>query len=135
MNKIMTILCLGAIVVFAGCKRETKDEKFKREFEQFTQKECPKEMDPYTRLDSAIYSIENRTLSYYYTVCNELDNEIFYTEDVINDFHDTVLKELKSSIQLKGYKDEGITFHYDYRSATTGKRFFDLTLTREDYGK
>ena len=135
MKKVLAIVCLGAIIVFGSCRRETKDEKFKRDFEQFTEKECPKFIDPYTRLDSAIYDIESRTLSYYYSVCKELDNDILYTVEVISDFHDNVLKELKSSIQLKGYKDEGVTFHYDYRSATTGKMMLDLTFTKEDYGK
>ena len=135
MKKILAIVCLGAIFVFGSCKRETTDEKFKRDFEQFTEKECPKFVDPCTRLDSACYDIESRTLSYHYTVQDMLDDESIYTDEVVNMFSDNIQQELKSSIQMKGYKDEGITFHYDYRSTTTGEILLDLTFPPEDYGK
>lgn len=135
MKKIIAFACLGAIFVFGSCKRETKDEKFKRDFEQFTQTECPKFVDPCTRLDSACYDIESRTLSYHYTVQDMLDDEKIYTEETNNAFYDDILKGLKNSIQMKSYKDEGITFRYDYRSITTGKMLLILTYTPEDYGK
>ena len=63
-----------------------------------------------------------------------LDDESIYTEETIDIFHETTLKELKSSIQLKVYKDEGVTFHYDYRSISTGKMLLEMTFTQEDYG-
>lgn len=135
MKKVLAFACIGAIFVFGSCKRETKDEKFKHDFEQFTQKECPKFVDPCTRLDSACYDIENRTLSYHYTVQDMLDDEEIYTEETNNAFHDDILKGLKNSIQMKPYKDEGITFRYDYRSITTGKMLLVLTYSPEDYGK
>ena len=134
MNKILAVLCL-ALFTCGACKRESKDEKFQRDFQQFTQKECPKFVDPCTRLDSACYDIESRTLSYHYTVQDMLDDEKIYTEETNNAFYDDILKGLKNSIQMKSYKDEGITFRYDYRSITTGKMLLVLTYTPEDYGK
>jgi len=133
MNNKLLLLCLGTLLVCGACKRETKDEKFKSDFEQFTQKECPKFVDPCTRLDSARYDIASRTLSYHYTVQDMLDDEAIYTEEVIGSFHEDILKGLKNSIQMKTYKDEGITFRYDYRSITTGKMLLELTFTKEDY--
>jgi len=135
MNNKLLLLCLGTLLVCGACKRETKDEKFKRDFEQFTQKECPKFVDPCTRLDSACYDIGSRTLRYHYTVQDVLDDEEIYTEEVIDTFRDNILKGLKSSIQLKAYKDEAITFSYDYRSITSGKMLLEMTFTPEDYGK
>ena len=134
MNKILAIACLGILVAFSACKRETKDEKFQRDFQQYTQKECPKYVDPCTRLDSACYDIQTRTISYHYTVQDKLDDESIYTDELTGLFHDDILKSLKHSIQMKTYKDEGITFHYDYRSTTTGKMLLELTFTKEDYG-
>ena len=119
--------------MLGGCKRETKDEKFRHDFEQFTQKECPKFVDPCTRLDSACYDIQTRTISYHYTVQDKLDNESIYTSELTDAFHDDILKGLKHSIQMKPYKDEGITFHYDYRSLTTGKMLLELTFSPENY--
>ena len=134
MKKALAFFCLGALLFCGACKRETKDEKYQRDFRQFTAKECPKFVDPYTRLDSACYDIESRTLSYHYTVQDVLDNDTIYTEELVESFQSDIQKGLKNSIDLKTYKDEGITFRYDYRSITTGKMLMTLTFTKEDYG-
>ena len=134
-HKTLTFALLGILLFTSACKRETKDEKFQRDFEQFTQKECPKFVDPCTRLDSAKYDVNSRTISYHYTVQDQLDDESIYTEELTDAFRDDILKGLKSSIQMKPYKDEGISFRYDYRSITTGKMLLELAYTPEDYGK
>ena len=135
MKKVLALLCMGALLVCGACKRETKDEKFKRDFEQITQKECPKFVDADIRMDSICYDIESRTRTEYYTVVNNLDDKDIYTDEkLIASFHEAVLKELKNSIQLKQYKDEGINFCYAYRSDSTGEMFMQLTFTKEDYG-
>ena len=133
MNKILAVFCL-ALFVCGACKRETKDEKFRRDFQQFTQKECPKFVDPCTRLDSACYDIGSRTISYHYTVQDDLDNDSIYTEELVDKFRENILKGLKNSIPMKPYKDESITFRYDYRSITTDKMLLEMTFTKEDYG-
>ena len=134
MKKVLAISCI-ALLICGACKRETRDEKFKRDFEEFTLKECPKFVDPCTRLDSACYDIGSRTLTYFYTVQDILDDDSIYTEDLVSTFHDNIQKELKGSIQMKGYKDEGITFRYLYHSITTGKMMLEMTFTKEDYGQ
>lgn len=134
MKKVLAaISCIGILLACGACKRETKDEKFQRDFKQFTQKECPKFVDQCTRLDSACYDIESRTLFYNYSVQGELDNDSIYTEELSEAFHNDILKGLKGSLQLKVYKDEGITFCYSYRSMTTGKLLLELNFTKEDY--
>ena len=134
MRKVLTILCFG-ILLLGSCKRETKDERFRREYEQFTLKECPKDMNPYTRMDSICYDIKSRTLTEYYTVSDFLDDDSLYTEEVIEDYRTNLLKELKGSIQMKPYKDESINFSYLYRSITSGKVLLEVTFTPEDYSK
>lgn len=134
-NKVLAPLCLGMLLAFCACKRETKDERFKSDLLEFTQKECPKYIDPCTQLDSVYYNIETRTLTYYYTVQDFLDNDSLYTDEVVEGFREDVLKGLKSSIQMKPYKDEGITICYRYRSTTTGKQLLKLTFEKEDYSK
>ena len=132
-NKVMIVALLGMAIATGACRRETKDEQVKRVFAEFTQKECPKFVDPYTRLDSACYDIAEKTLSYHYTVTDTLDNEAIYTDELADDFQSNILSELKSSIAMRSYKEMGITFHYDYRSQTTGKMMLDLTFTPDDY--
>ena len=129
MKKVLAFACLGAMIFMTACQRETIDEKFKRECKQFTEKECPKEIVSGVRLDSLCYDIESRTRSEHYTIEGSPD------EDAVSTLHDIILNELKSSLQLKPYKDEGVTFRYDYRSITTGKMLLVLTYSPEDYGK
>ena len=125
-------MCFG-VLLLGSCKRETKDERFRREYEQFTRKECPKEVAPCIHMDSVCYDIESRTLTEYYTFSDALDNDSLYTEEVIDDYRKGLLKELKGSIQMKPQKDESINFSYNYRSISTGNVLFELTFTPEDY--
>lgn len=127
------LACL--LLVCVACNRVSKDEKIKLDFEQYTLKECPKHIDPCTRLDSACYNIETRTIAYYYTVQDDLDNEELYTDELIETLYEDKLKSVKGSLQLKQYKDEGIAFCYEYRSTTTGKTLLQMTFSPEDYGK
>lgn len=136
MQAMKAMASAAAVVLLLGaCGRETKDERFRREFQTFTEKECPKPVDPYTVEDSAVYDIGSRTLCCYYTVEGDLDNVELYTEDAVSDVRDIMLKNLKSSIQMKPYKDEGISFRHDYRSKQTGETLVLLHFTPEDYGK
>lgn len=132
-KKLTAIVALCTLIVCGACKQETKDEQFKKEFEQFTQKECPKYVDLCILLDSTIYDIKSRTLNYHYTLEDELDHDTIYDEKAKNLFHENILKSLKTSIQHKPYKDEGITFRYIYRSNSTGKTLLELTFTAEQY--
>lgn len=132
-NCKLYLVCL--LIICGACNRMSKDEKFRRDFEEYTQKECPKYVDACTRLDSACYDIESRTLSYHYTVQDDLDNEALYTDELTDEFYEDKLKAMKGSLQLKMYKDENITFHYEYRSITTGKILLDMTFSPEDYRK
>lgn len=134
MKRILVMLCLGTLIVCGACRRETKDEKIRRDYEMFTQKECPKLMDECTRMDSICYDIASRTLTEYYTVMGQLDaDSLFADDELIGDFTDNMLASLKGSIKLKQYKDEGISFSYIYRSQSTGKTRLELTFTPEDY--
>lgn len=132
-NKVLIAAFLGTMIAAGACRRETKDEQVRRVFMEYTQKECPKFIDPYTRLDSARYDIAEKTLSYHYTVTDSLDDEQIFTEELINEFQNNVQKELKSSIAMRTYKEMGITFHYDYHSQSTGKMLLELNFTPDDY--
>lgn len=132
-KKLTASVALCALIVCGACKQETKDEQFKKEFEQITLKECPKYVDRCILLDSTIYDIKSRTLNYHYTLEGSLDSDTIYNEKAKNLFHENILKSLKTSIQLKPYKDEGITFRYIYRSNSTGKTLLELTFTAEQY--
>ena len=91
------------------------------------------EIDRYTTLDSISYDRSQKTYSYHFTVKNELDLDSLYTDDVVKDLHDTYLKDIKNSIQMKGLKDAGVTIMHVYRSQQTGDTLMLFRFTKEDY--
>ena len=132
--KVFSPVFLGILLAFGACRRESKHEQFKRAFEEFTRKECPKATDECTRMDSICYDIERRTITEYYTVMDKLDKDsIFADKEIIHQFNEIMLKTVKGNLSLKRYKDEGITFRYCYRSLSTGKTRLELVYTKEDY--
>lgn len=135
MNRKCKIMLLAmAIVTFnSACKRETIDEKIKRDCVEFTAKNCPKNVDPCTLLDSMCFDLKTRVLSYNYTVSETLDDESLYTDLLRSTFRENVLKEIKNNIQMKGYKKAEITFEYVYTSKKTGKKLMKLKFTPEEY--
>jgi len=132
-GKNVLVVMAAATVLLGACKRETKDERFRRECEQYTQKDCPREMMEGIVLDSLSYDIGSRTRSEFYTLSGTLDNDSLLTDDVRNDLRESLLKDVKNSLQLKAYKDEGISMRYVYISQASGKVLIELTLKQEDY--
>ena len=123
----LTALLLGA------CSWESRDERFLREANKFTENQCPKEMDDYTIMDSVVFTPSTQTYAYYYTVKDVLDNDTLYTAELYDLFHDKVLGEIKSSITMKTMKEAGLNFLYAYRSKTSGKVLMQLEFSEKDY--
>jgi len=121
------------VLLCSSCKKETMYEKIEKDAKIFTQKNCPKQMDDYTIMDSTTYDIPSNTFTYYYTVNDKLEDTSVYTEELKSSFRNTILKEIKGSIPMKGYKDAGITFVYQYRGKKTNKVLLKLKFTAEDY--
>ncbi len=132
-NIVFYLVIAVSVISFTACKRETIEQKMYRETAESSRKNCPQEMDAYTTLDSMSYDMSSRTMNYFYTVHDELDNDTLYSQDVIDDFSDKLLSNIKSSISLKGYKKEGIAFHYLYYSKSKGDVLLEYSFTKEDY--
>lgn len=121
------------LLTLSGCKRQTIEERIHEEAEKFTLKNCPKEIDKYTVLDSCVFSIPKRTYYYNYTVRGDLDVESLYTKKLHDTFHEQLQSDIKNSIQLKECKDAGITFCYRYYSERSGKIMMTQKFTKKDY--
>lgn len=132
MNKYILSFCL-LLFILTGCKRQTFEERIHEEAERFTLKNCPKEVDKYTLLDSCIFSIPKRTYYYNYTIRGDLDVDSLYTRELYDAFHEQLLTDIKNSIQLKACKDAGITFCYRYYSDRSGKLMMIQKFTKKDY--
>ena len=104
---LLTLVC--------GCK-ETMDQKLEREAREFTAKNCPHDIDPYTTLDSATYRAGEKEYTYHFTVKGALDLDSLYSDEVVRELHDSYLTELKNNIEQKDLKDQGVTITRIYRS-------------------
>ena len=131
MKRILLIVPL--FLVLSGCKHKRLDERFYQEAQNFTRKNCPKEVDNCTTLDSCTFSIPKRTYYYNYTVKGDLDVDSLYTQELYNLFREQLLADIKNSIQLKGCKDAGVTLCYRYYSDRSGKVRMQQKFTKKDY--
>lgn len=130
-----TFLSVGLSALLAlvcGCK-ETMDQKLEREAWEFTTKNCPHDIDPYTTLDSATYRAGEMEYTYHFTVKGALDLDSLYSDEVVRELHDSYLTELKNNIEQKDLKDLGVTITRIYRSEQTGKPLMTLRFTKEEY--
>ena len=132
MNRFYLVFIL-LLLTLSGCKRQTIEERIHEEAEKFTLKNCPKEIDRFTVLDSCVFSIPKRTYYYNYTVKGDLDDESLYTKKLHDTFHEQLQSDIKNSIQLKECKDAGITFCYRYYSERSGKIMMTQKFTKKDY--
>ena len=132
-HNTLAAIVLVAVFVICSCTSLSKDERFQRECDEYTEKYCPKREDRCQVLDSITYDRQTRSIHKWFSVGGDLDSAGIYTETVMNEMRDALCDNLSNSLPLKKYKDEGVTFVYHYASATTRKEFFSVTLTKEDY--
>ena len=116
MKKINTTLLLGALLGFCACHFESFDERCAREAREYTEKQCPRRMDQYTLMDSLTYDDHSRTLNYYYTLEGVLDNDTVMNAQSCESLKDLLRKNVVNSVDLKSYKEKGISFSYYYYS-------------------
>lgn len=101
----------------------------------YSKTQCPRRIDPYTVLDSIVYSVDSKELIHYYTVQDSLDNEDVYTDELCNEFRENLLTNIRNSIGLKTYKAHGITFAYQYQSVRSNRVYMDIKFSSSEYGE
>ncbi len=127
------LLLIAAALTAGGCGKQTFDERVQQEVDDFNQKQSGRRTDPVTIMDSMHYDADGRILSYCYTVDGKADDPAVITDDVRELQHQQLLDQVKGSINLKPYKEEGITFRYVYYSATTGDVLMECVFSSADY--
>lgn len=134
-HKYIRLTLLASLLTLLSACKESMDDRIQRELDHFTQTQCPKPIDQYTVMDSACYRPDSRTIEYHYTVHGDLDNDTIYSTDLADVFRQQLYENITTSIQLKPYKDYACSFHYFYRSQTTGKLRLEYNFTPQDYNK
>ncbi|MCR4922366.1 MAG: hypothetical protein K5945_11785 [Bacteroidaceae bacterium] len=129
------VVALMALAVLTGCRRQSRWERIEREARTFTAKECPFNVDDYTRMDSTTFDIDTKCYYYNYTVSGILDNDSIYNEELNENYRRKTLDEIRTSIQLRGYKEAGLTLVFRYYSAQSGRLLSEYRFSKEDYSK
>lgn len=126
---ILTLIGLSAV----SCSRKSMDEQFAENCKQETQQMCPRKIDSCTRLDSIVFDMKTRVQKHYYTFSGTMDDESIFTEYLVEDIRETMLKSLRNEIKLKKQMEAKIGFGYYYRSEKSKKKLLEIVFTPEDY--
>lgn len=132
-TKVSFFILITSIFAFSSCKKESIEEHLFRQAKEITQKQCPRPVDKYTTIDSVVYIKDTHEFDYYYTLNGALDNKEIYTTEEKDLLHETFLKDIRSSIQMKDLKDNKVTIVYQYFSKASGEMLFCLRFEPEDY--
>ncbi|GEM_PF-1628773 len=126
---IFTLIAISLV----SCGRKSMDEQFAENCKQETQQMCPRKIDDCTILDSVVFDMKTRTQNHYYTFTDNMDDESIFTDYIIADIRESMLKSIRNEIKLKKQMEAKINFGYIYRSKGTGKKLLDITFTPNDY--
>ena len=110
------LLAFSGLTSFTSCHHDTLEDRAEKEATDYTSRYCPTPFTDNQRTDSVTFTRADRTFHYYYTLRDVADNP------------ELSLQDLNKSTQSKVYKDAGFTFHYVFRSATTGKTLLEQKL-------
>ena len=127
--KRIIIIAAVAVMLMAGCKKQTFNERVLVEVEYFNTKEAPKRLDAATTFDSMQYDANEMLLTYFYTIETDVPADQLPREEVKQE----LLRNLRHSLQLKSHKEHGVLFHYRYILQPAGETLVDCTFTPEDY--
>ena len=130
--KLLSILLI--IMFFVACQKPF-EERIVDELKQWTDTNCPKNLDAITRLDSMTYHKPTKTVQYWYTAAGEADNAFYWQQVEANKLvvKQNLAQQLRVNTEIKELVAKHLNFEYIYRSAETGRRLYALTVTSSDY--
>jgi len=112
---------------------ESFSDRCRREAKEYSERECPRMVEQFIRMDSMTYVEEPQGFTYYYSVVGELDNPELLTPEAIEAFRTQLLESIRNDLHMKRYKDKGFVLTYQYISDSTGKDFIKVSFGPEDY--
>jgi PBP1b-binding outer membrane lipoprotein LpoB len=129
MKKRLTFSAVAALLLFCSCQ-ENIDERIAREAEEYTRRNCPNSMENIV-LDSMVYKPATRTIIYYNTLGENIDND--YVRSQSEEMKEAVRKSVKEDLTIKYYKENEIKFRYVYRSHDGKDTVLNILVTPKDY--
>ncbi|MDU1889998.1 MAG: hypothetical protein E6767_04850 [Dysgonomonas sp.] len=113
--------------VFAQCS-ENVDSKLKSIAKDVNEKECPKMLDEYTRLDSCA-ALPNKTYKYYHTIQNLVVTD---TTLIKANFAPQIVSMVKTDPQMKFFRENEVSLIYQYNGQNKNY-LFSIIIAPEQY--
>lgn len=127
------VLGLVAVLLLASCQ-EKRAQRFEREAREYTETNCPQQMDAVTCLDSIVFvpneQVGELVLYYSLQLTEEQRTEMM---NKLGDINDMNLRLIRNSVPFTKYREAGISFTYIYHDATLGDKIVEYHFTKEDY--
>ena len=121
------------VMLLVSCQ-EKRAQRFEREAREFTETNCPQQMDAMTCLDSMVYVPDEQggelIQCYSLKLTSEQRAEMMNKLGEINDVN---LRIVRNSIPFTKYREAGVSFTFIYRDATVGDKIVEYHFAKEDY--
>lgn len=129
MKKIIFAACLIAIGL-TSCK-QAKQKVFEIASQEVN-KQCPMTIDEMTRMDSTSYTGGDNTFTYYYSLTGAADDPQI-AEATQKQLTENLPGIIKSTDDLKLYREMDVTMLYVYLSDKTHTELFRVKVTPDMY--
>ena len=131
MKSTTTIIGLMTAVFTLGSCQESLNEKCARECRQYTEKNCPVQIDNHTIIDSLTFEESSHTIHYYYTLTGIADSVGLLSHE---EARKALIDQLRNTTMMRVYKEEGFNFAYTYHSQKHPEFVHvEVILTPKDY--
>ncbi|WP_455586342.1 hypothetical protein [Bacteroides sp.] len=129
MKKIISAICV-AVLTLTSCQ-QAKQKVFEAASQQVN-KQCPMTIDEVTRMDSTGYTGSDNTFTYYYTLTGAADNADI-AEATQKHLEENLPGIIKTTDDLKMYRDMDVAMEYVYLSDKTHEELFRVKITPDMY--
>ncbi|QQV02896.1 MULTISPECIES: hypothetical protein [Chryseobacterium] len=133
MKNYLSIPLFFTLLLVSSCQKENQVENELKEAAANMNKITPQLLNEGVRLDSVSVH-NNTTLQYNYTLTNDSKDDL--TPDEINDYKieakEEALKSIKSSPDMKNFRDNNVTLRYMYYDKN-GKSTTDFSVSPAEY--
>ncbi len=133
MKKHIALSLAGLCLLVAACQKQTFEERVAQEVEEYNSKNPARNVDECTTLDSMSFDITTLTISYHHTLFGDGDNADIITDELRELHRESLVKDVRGSIQMREYKEHGCNFRYVYNSESSGEVLLEEIVTPEDY--
>lgn len=129
MKKIIFTACL---IAFGLTSCQQAKQKVFEIASQEVNKQCPMTIDEMTRMDSTSYTGGDNTFTYYYSLTGAADDPQI-AEATQKQLTENLPGIIKSTDDLKLYREMDVTMLYVYMSDKTHKELFRVKVTPDMY--